>query len=138
MFEKIVFDVDNVLADSTNCWCTKASEYLGSEILKKQIKNDKIVGSVPLSALEIYRLQDQVWEEWEKLPPTEEGIPEILQNLTNLGCKVIVATCRPKRSTPLVLHWLKKTGITYDSFYSLGPYRAKADIDCDILVDDAP
>ena len=126
------------MADTTNCWCRKASNCLGYKVSKEDIKHDKIVGSVPLSAREIFRLQDEVWQEWEELPPTEEGIPEIILQLKNNEYKVIVATCRPNRSTPLVVKWLRKTGIIYDSFYSLGPYKAKADINCDILVDDSP
>lgn len=91
-----------------------------------------------MSYRDIFRLQDEVWQEWAQLPPTEEGIPELLLGLRNNGNKVCIATSRPSRSTPLVLKWLKRIGITYDAFYPLGPTKLKADIDCDILVDDDP
>ena len=91
-----------------------------------------------MSSREIFRLQDEVWQEWEQLPPTEKGIPEIVRGLRNNGYKVYIATSRPSRSAPLVVKWLRKIGITYDKFHSVGPYKAKAEIDCDVLVDDAP
>ena len=136
--KSIVFDVDNVLADTMNCWCLKASEYLRVKVTKDQIKHDKIVGSVPISASEVYRLQDLVWEEWANLPATEEGIPDLMSKLKNSGCSIIIATCRPTRSARLVVKWLAKNGINYDCFQALGPYRSKAEIECDMLVDDAP
>lgn len=130
--------MDNVLADTTNCWCKKASEYLGIKVSKEDIKCDKIVGSVSMSASEVYRLQDEVWQEWQELPTTEDGIPQLTSKLKKSGHKIVIATCRPSRSAHLVVKWLRKTGITYDSFHSLGPYRSKAELDCDVLVDDAP
>jgi 5'(3')-deoxyribonucleotidase len=135
---KIVFDVDNVLADSTSCWCRKASDYLDKVISKEDIKNDKIVGSVSMPTSAIYRIQDEVWQEWQNLPMTEEGIPELISKIKKRNYKILIATCRPSRSTNLVQKWLESTGIDYDSFYSLGPYRSKAELDCDVLVDDSP
>ena len=79
--KKIVFDVDNVLADTTSCWCMKASSHLGYTVSKEDIKHDKIIGSVSMPSREIFRLQDEVWREWEQLPPTEAGIPEIVSRI---------------------------------------------------------
>ena len=115
----------------------KASSHLGYTVSKEDIKHDKIVGSVSMPSREIFRLQDEVWREWEQLPPTEAGIPEIVLGLRNNGYKVYIATSRPCRSAILVVKWLKKICITYDEFHSLGPYKAKAEIDCDFLVDDS-
>jgi hypothetical protein len=73
---KIAFDVDNVLADSMECWCRKATDYLGSSVLKIHIRSHKIVGSVPIPAAEIFRLQNEVWKEWKHLSPTESNIAQ--------------------------------------------------------------
>lgn len=134
---RIVFDVDNVLADTTNCWCIKASKYLGKPVLKTQIKHDKIIGSVDIPAIEIYRLQDAVWEEWQVLPTTEEGIPNLISKLRESN-HITIATCRPIRSANLVLKWLKKNEIPFDYYQCLGPYRSKSELECDVLIDDAP
>lgn len=135
---KIIFDVDNVLADSMSCFCRKASKCLHSTISKSAIKTHKIVGSIPLPPGEIFELQDQVWKEWTSLPPTEDDLDRKLRILRNSGFRVIVATSRPKRLTDCVVKWLRKMNIDYDSFYSLGPSKTKSEIHADALVDDAP
>jgi 5'(3')-deoxyribonucleotidase len=136
--EKIVLDVDNVLADSISSWCRKASEYLGYAVSKVDIKSHKIVGSVPMSPGLIFRLQDEVWIHWKQLRPTEQGLPEKVTALRNHGFKIYIATARPKRSVIFVRKWLDHLRLPYDDFFALGPYRDKADIPSDALVDDAP
>jgi 5'(3')-deoxyribonucleotidase len=136
--EEIIFDVDNVLADTIGCWCKKASEHLGYVISKKDIKSHKIVGSVSMLPKDIFQLQDEVWAEWEKLSPTESNLAEKLKTLRDSGFKIHVATARPLRSRTFVMNWLELMRIQYDGFHSLGPYRYKAEISCDALVDDAP
>jgi 5'(3')-deoxyribonucleotidase len=136
--KRIIFDVDNVLANSMNCWCKKASNHLGYTVRKEDIKSHKIVGSVPMKPRDIYRLQDEVWQEWKKLPPTEKGIPEKLLDLKRRGFKVYIATSRPLRSALLVRNWIEHVGIIYDDFYPVGPFKPKAEIDAEFLVDDAP
>jgi len=39
---KIMFDVDNVLADSMTCWCKKASQYSKSAVSKNDVRSHKI------------------------------------------------------------------------------------------------
>ena len=136
--EEIIFDVDNVLADTIGCWCKKASEHLGYVVSKKDIKSHKIVGSVSMLPKDIFRLQDEIWVEWERLSPTESNLAEKLKTLRDNGFKIHVATARPQRSRTFVMNWLELMRIQYDNFHSLGPYRYKAEISCDALVDDAP
>jgi 5'(3')-deoxyribonucleotidase len=136
--EEIIFDVDNVLADTIGCWCKKASKHLGYAVSKKDIKSHKIVGSVSMPPWEVFRLQDEVWMEWKKLPPLESDVTEKLRTLRDSGFKIHIATARPLRSRTFVMNWLEHMRIQYDSFHSLGPYRYKAEIVCDALVDDAP
>jgi 5'(3')-deoxyribonucleotidase len=103
---KIAFDVDNVLADSMTCWCKKATKYLGRTVTKEEIQSHKIVGSIPMSPYEIFKLQDEVWIEWQNLPPTEEAISRKLNVLRKSGFKVLVVTSRPLRSINSVKKWL--------------------------------
>jgi hypothetical protein len=53
---RIIFDVDNVLADTMTSFCQKASEILGFDVGKQHIKNHKAVGSIPLSPQTIFSL----------------------------------------------------------------------------------
>lgn len=135
---EIVFDVDNVLADSMSCWCIKASKHLKSPITRDRIRSHKIVGSVQMPAAKIFELQDQVWEGWEALPPTESDLDQKMEILRGNGFKIYIATSRPKRLTECVLKWLNKMNIVYDQFFSLGPREPKTRISADALVDDAP
>jgi len=135
---EIVFDVDNVLADSMSCWCTKASKHLKAPITKDCIRSHKIVGSVQMPAAKIFELQDQVWEGWATLPSTESHLDRKMEILRENGFKIYIATSRPKRLTECVLKWLDKMNIVYDQFFSLGPRELKTRISADALVDDAP
>ena len=135
---KIVFDVDNVLADSMSSFCKRASELLGMTVAKRNIKSHKVVGSVKLSAHEIFALQDEVWENWKDIPPTEENLAVNLTALKELGIRIIVATSGPTRRADLVRKWLGLNGLPHEEFYPLGPKSLKASITSDALVDDAP
>lgn len=105
---------------------------------KEDIKSHKIVGSIPMQPREIFRIQDEVWQEWKQLPPTESDIPEKLSTLRSRGFKIYIATSRPIRSASLVRNWINNLGIIHDGFYPLGLFREKVEISSDILVDDAP
>lgn len=135
---RIAFDVDNVLADSMTCWCKKATKHLSRVVRKEHIKSHKIVGSVPMSPTEIFKLQDEVWNEWRSLPPTEENLSRKLNVFRKKGFKVIIVTSRPLRSKNSVKKWLVYRHLPYDEFHPIGPYRPKSQIKADALVDDAP
>jgi len=135
---KIAFDIDNVLADSMTCWCKKATKHLGRIVTKEEIKSHKIVGSVPMSAPEIFKLQDQVWTEWRDLHTTEDNLSQKLDILRKNSFQVFVVTSRPLRSIDSVKKWLARQKIPYDEFHAIGPYKSKSKIKADALVDDAP
>lgn len=59
-FPRIVFDIDNVLADSMTIFCQKASSLVGFEVNKQDIKSHKVVGSIPLPPRTIFNLQSEV------------------------------------------------------------------------------
>lgn len=133
----IAFDVDNVLADTISTWCDRINQLTDSTILKDQIKNHKIVGSVKINPRYIYKILDQVWEEWEILPMTEESIPSIMKDIKSLGFKISIVTSRPTRSKPLVIKWLRANEIFHDELLFLGPFKSKSIITNEYLVDDA-
>lgn len=119
-------------------WCLKATKYFGSKITKEDITDHKIVGSVLIPPRIIFKLQDEVWAEWESLPPTEPGIADKIASLRDHGFQVCIVTSRPLRSIIYVKQWLTKVGINYDEFCSLSPQQSKIVIKADALVDDAP
>jgi len=138
MIRKLAIDVDNVLADSIGTWCVKASKYLECEIDKNQIASHKIVGSVPMNAKDIFRLQDEVWRDWRNLPTTEPNLTTSILAIKKLAVKVIIVTSRPMRLVTCIKDWLAGNQIDYDEFYAIGPKVSKASLHVDALVDDAP
>lgn len=104
----IAFDIDNVLADTISTWCRRVYDLKGKKFNKKNIKSHKIVGSVKMSPTNIYKILDQVWENWNSLPMTEKNLPNKIRKIQSKGYDISIVTCRPKRSKPFVKNWLKK------------------------------
>jgi len=137
-FPRIVFDVDNVLADTMTIFCRKASGLLGFEVGKRHIKNHKVVGSIPLAPQTIFSLQSEVWADWKKLPPLEENLPQKMQAFQENGFGIYIATSIPSRLIPNVEHWLEKLQIPHNKFFPCVKGRSKSDIQAEALVDDSP
>jgi 5'(3')-deoxyribonucleotidase len=137
-FLRIVFDVDNVLADTMTIFCKKASGLLGFEVGKRHIKNHKVVGSIPLQPQMIFSLQSEVWADWKNLPPLEENLSRKMQAFQEIGFEVYIATSIPLRLMPNVKQWLEKLQIRHDKFFHCTRRYCKSDIQAEALVDDAP
>lgn len=137
-FPKIIFDVDNVLADTMTSFCRKASKLLGFEVGKQHIKNHKVVGSILLPPQTIFRLQSEVWADWRKLPPLEDNLAEKMHAFQKIGFEIYIATSTPLRLIPYVKHWLKRSQIPHNKFFHCTKECSKSDIQAEALVDDAP
>lgn len=127
-FPRIVFDVDNVLADSMTIFCQKASKLVGFEVNKQHIRNHKVAGSIPLSPQTIFNLQSEVWAEWKRLPPLEADLCKKMLAFRKIGFVISVATVVPLRLTPYVKQWLKKTRVPYSEFFHCAKECSKSDI----------
>lgn len=136
-FPRIVFDVDNVLVDTMGVFCKKASELLGFEVNKEQIQSHKVVGSIPLSPQTIFRIQGEVWSNWNKLPPLENDLCKKMLALKKIGFEIFVATCVPARLVPCVKKWINSKEIPLSKFFHCAK-RSKSQIQAEALVDDSP
>ncbi len=119
-------------------FCKGFSKILGKTVTKKDIKSHKVVGSVRLSASEIFQVQDEAWENWREIPLTEKGLVRSLRALIESAIQIVVATSGPQRRAHLVQEWLRFNEVPYGEFYALGPKVLKTAITSDVLVDDAP
>jgi len=137
-FHRIIFDVDNVLADTMTNFCRIASSLAGFKIGKQQIANHKVAGSIPLSPQVIFKLQEEVWKEWKILPPTEDNLLEKMCAFQKIGFKIYIATATALRLVPYVKQWLSKEQIPYNRFFHCHKNCSKSDIEAEALVDDAP
>jgi 5'(3')-deoxyribonucleotidase len=137
MIKSIAIDVDNVLADSIGSWCGKARR-LGYNITKNEIKSHKIVGSVPIDPREVFRIQDEVWTDWQSVRPLEVSISNTVSKIMQMQIKVTVVTSGPLRHLPGIENWLRTWKIPFDQFRCLGPRKNKSLLRAEALVDDAP
>jgi len=137
-FPRIVFDVDNVLADSMTIFCQKASKLTGFEVTKQNIKNHKVVGFIPLTPQTIFKLQSEVWADWKMLPSLESNLCKKMLAFQKIGFDIYVATAVPLRLTPYVKQWLKKMHVPYSKFFHCRKEYSKSGIEAEALVDDAP
>lgn len=137
-FPKIIFDVDNVLADTMGIFCKKASKLVGFEVNKKQIKSHKVVGSIPLSSETIFRIQTEVWCEWNLLPLLEEDLCEKMDAFKKIGFDLYIATAVPSRLVTYVEKWIKSKEIPFSKFFHCPKKHPKSQIEAEALVDDSP
>lgn len=137
-FPRIVFDIDNVLADSMTIFCQKASSLVGFEVNKQDIKSHKVVGSIPLPPRTIFNLQSEVWVDWKKLPALENDLYEKMLTFQTIGFDIYVATSVPSRLVQYVKQWLKRTQVAYSKFFHCPKEGSKSDIQAEALVDDSP
>lgn len=136
MISVIAFDVDNVLADTASAFCKRANEKWGTSFTKEKIKSPKIVGSFRAKPEDIFDLQEEVWENWKALAPTESNIGTIIDSLRIRGKKIAIATSRTSRSIDYVQKWLMTHGVVYDCFNRFGSKESKSTLKADMLVDD--
>jgi len=137
-FPKIVFDVDNVLANTMKVFCEKASKLIGFEVTKKQIRSHKIVGSIPLPPETIFRIQTEVWSDWAVLPVLERNLYEKMDSFKKIGFEVYIATAVPSKLVPYVEKWIRSKRIPFSKFFHCSKKRPKSLIQAEALVDDSP
>ncbi|MGI0015935.1 MAG: 5' nucleotidase, NT5C type [Nitrososphaera sp.] len=136
MISTIAFDVDNVLADTASAFCKLANERWQTSYTKQKIKYPKIVGSFRAKPEDIFDLQEEVWQNWKALPPTEPNIGSIIGSLRTKRKKITIATSRTLESIEYVRKWLMVHEVVYDRFCRFGVKESKSTLDADILVDD--
>lgn len=138
VFHKIIFDVDNVLADTMTRFCQVASSLVGYEVGKQQIRNHKVVGSIPLSPQAIFNIQEEVWRNWQVMPPLEDNLLEKMCAFKEAGFEIYIATATVPQVVPYVKQWLSKEQIPYTKFFHCYKTCSKRDIEAEVLVDDSP
>lgn len=134
---KIAFDVDNFLADSIGCWCKRATRYLNRAVCKDDIKNPKIVGSIPMAPHDVFKLQNEVWLDWRNLPMTEPIIARKFEVLRENDFRILIVTSTPLRHRRSVKKWLALREIPFDEFHAIGVHGSKISTKADALVDDS-
>jgi len=133
---KIALDVDGVLADVIESWLIYSNK-IRTSISKDDITNWDFWKKFQINRFDFYEELSTCWKNWNTIPPTEENLSEITENLSNIG-QVDIVTARELATDSFVKNWLKHHDITYHNYVSVIDGPLKADLDYDVFIDDSP
>lgn len=134
---KIAVDLDGVLAEAMIAWCELYNKRYGQSMSLEDIRAWDVWKIVKIPRDAFFRILDDAWLEWEKIPPTEEGVRDQVRLLHELGT-VDVVTGRSPRTVPYAKEWLKAHSVPYDRFVRTDSTLAKIHLNYDVFVDDSP
>lgn len=138
MFDlKIAVDLDGVLAEAMIGWCELYNERHGQSLILEDIRAWDVWKLVKIQRDEFFRLLDDAWLQWERIPLTEQDAAEQVKLLHDFGT-VDVVTGRSARTVASAKEWLKSHSIPYDRFVRTESTIAKIRLDYDVFVDDSP
>jgi 5'(3')-deoxyribonucleotidase len=133
---KIALDVDGVLADVIESWLIYSNK-IRPVIFKDDITNWDFWKKFKINRYDFYEELTACWKNWNSIPPTEDNLSIITQNLSNFG-QVDIVTARELSTDSFVKSWLKLHDVTYQNYVSVIDGPMKADLDYDIFIDDSP
>ena len=133
---KIALDVDGVLADVIESWLIYNNK-IRSNISKDNITNWDFWKKFKINRFDFYKELTFCWKDWNSIPPTENNLSVITQNLSNFG-QVDIVTARELSTDSFVKNWLKLHDISYQNYVSVIDGPMKADLDYDVFIDDSP
>lgn len=133
---KIALDVDGVLADVIESWLIYSNK-IRDRISKDDITNWDFWKKFKINRYDFYEELTTCWKNWNSIPPTEDNLSIITQNLSNFG-QVDIVTAREISTDSFVKNWLKLHDVTYQNYVSVIDGPMKADLDYDIFIDDSP
>lgn len=134
---KIGVDLDGVLAEAMVVWCDLYNKRYGGSLTFEDIRAWEVWKIVKITRDQFFRLLDEAWLEWERMPPTEEGVGGEVKLLREFG-SVDIVTGRSMRTMGQAKEWLKVHAIPYDRFVRTESTLAKIRLDYDVFVDDSP
>lgn len=132
-------DFDSVLADTMIAWTKEYNKLKNTNITKSEITYWNIGMILPLSADEISKMFNYVWQYcWQDIPPSEPGLSEIIKRIHRRGYRISVLTRRERPTVAYVAKWLDHHDIYSDDLIFIYDNTPKAEYHFDILIDDAP
>jgi len=134
---RIGVDLDGVLAEAMVVWCDLYNKRYGGSLTFEDIRAWEVWRIVKITRDQFFRLLDDAWLEWERMPPTEESVGEQMRLLREFGT-VDVVTGRSMRTGSQAKEWLRAQAISYDRFVRTESTLAKIRLDYDVFVDDSP
>lgn len=134
---KIAVDLDGVLAEAMIGWCELYNQRHGQSLSFEDIRAWDVWKVVKIQRDEFFRILDDAWLQWERIPATEEDVGEQVKLLREFG-SVDVVTGRSARTVASAKEWLNAHSVPYDRFVRTESTLAKIRLDYDVFVDDSP
>jgi uncharacterized HAD superfamily protein len=134
---KIAVDLDGVLAEAMIGWCELYNQRHGQSLSLEDIRAWDVWKIVNIQRDEFFRILDDAWAQWERIPATEENVGEQVKLLRECGT-VDVVSGRSAQTVASAKKWLKANSIPYDRFVRTESTLAKIRLDYDVFVDDSP
>ena len=133
---KIALDVDGVLADVIIPWLDHSNK-IRTKISKHEITDWDFWKKLDIDRYDFYDELSSCWRNWIDIPPTEVGLCDLTEKLSELA-HVDIVTARERSTDQFVKDWLRHHGIKYDRYVSVISGPMKADLDYDVFIDDSP
>jgi uncharacterized HAD superfamily protein len=118
-------------------WCKRANAQLGTRLKLDDLDTWGSWVKFGISKDQFFKLLDEAWEEWEKVPPTEPGLAAKVAKLKPYGSLDIV-TGRSSGTVEHAKNWLAHHKIPYERFVRVPGMRDKVFLNYDVYIDDAP
>lgn len=134
---KIGVDLDGVLAEAMVVWCDLYNKRYCGTLKLEDIRAWDVWKIVKIPREEFFRLLDDAWMDWQRMPPTEQDVGEQVALLREFGT-VDIVTGRSARTVTQAREWLKVHSIPYHRFVRTESTLVKINLSYDIFVDDSP
>ena len=134
---KIAVDLDGVLAESMMVWCERANREFGTDLKLDNLDSWSWWKKSQISSNDFYRILDESWEDWKRIPPTEPRIASKVARVGKFG-KLDVVTGRSRKTEKAARQWVEDHRIPYSRFVRVEGWRDKGNLDYDVFIDDAP
>ena len=134
---KIGVDLDGVLAEAMIVWCDLYNKHYDGHLRLEDIRAWDAWKIVKIPRDQFFRLLDNAWLDWERMPPTEENVGEQVRLLREFGT-VDIVTGRSVRTVSQAKEWLKAQAVPYDRFVRTESTLAKIKLNYDVFIDDSP
>ena len=133
---RIAVDLDGVLANTIVPVCRILNQRRSTPLSVESFNQWNAWKVAGITKDQFFRTLDEAWFSWEEIPPTEDDLAEKVRPLTEFGV-VDIVTGRSPTTVAAAKKWLKRQGISYDSFVrTANSTDSKASLEYDIYIDD--
>lgn len=136
MPKRIAVDLDGVLANTIVPVCNILNQRRSTPLNVESFNQWNAWKVAGITKDQFFRTLDEAWFSWETVPPTEDDLAEKVRPLREFGV-VDIVTGRSPTTVSAAKSWLKRQGISYDSFVrTANSTDSKAGLEYDVYVDD--